>query len=380
MSQRVDAVSAAGALADAAGGATGGAKKRLLSLDFMRIFAILLVIFNHTDNRGFYRFLTDDPGTFLYWFNLFFSILCKAAVPLFFMISGALLLNKEESIGVTYKRGIRIVLALILFSLLYNVFFAWETGTHFGIVEFLKKTMYLEGTSERNAWHLWYLYAYIAFLLTVPILRGFIRGLSEREGLVLFLLSVSFGCVLPLFQFFICNVNPYLVPAWTTAMILFYPVMGYLLTFRLELSKITGKQIAVLWLINLLLFALCEFAQYKYSGKNPGSTDELYLTSNRAFNTPLIYLTFLKVFSQKSYGDKWDKIITEIGICTYGVYLIHPFFLRYFTPIQKVWAVFEHGGFIRDEFGIVSTVLCVFLITLSITWVLRRIPVVKKLF
>ena len=101
MSQRVDAVSAAGALADAAGGATGGAKKRLLSLDFMRIFAILLVIFNHTDNRGFYRFLTDDPGTFLYWFNLFFSILCKAAVPLFFMISGALLLNKEESIGVT---------------------------------------------------------------------------------------------------------------------------------------------------------------------------------------------------------------------------------------------------------------------------------------
>ena len=170
------------------------------------------------------------------------------------------------------------------------------------------------------------------------------------------------------------------MPAWTTAMILFYPVMGYLLTFRLELSKITGKQIAVLWLINLLLFALCEFAQYKYSGKNPGSTDELYLTSNRAFNTPLIYLTFLKVFSQKSYGDKWDKIITEIGICTYGVYLIHPFFLRYFTPIQKVWAVFEHGGFIRDEFGIVSTVLCVFLITLSITWVLRRIPVVKKLF
>ena len=84
MSQRVDAVSAAGG---ALTGTAGGAKKRLLSLDFMRIFAILLVIFNHTDNRGFYRFLTDDPGTFLYWFNLFFSILCKAAVPLFFMIS-----------------------------------------------------------------------------------------------------------------------------------------------------------------------------------------------------------------------------------------------------------------------------------------------------
>ena len=51
------------------------AKKRLLSLDFLRIFAILLVIFNHTNERGFYRFLTDDPGTFLYWFNLFLNSL-----------------------------------------------------------------------------------------------------------------------------------------------------------------------------------------------------------------------------------------------------------------------------------------------------------------
>ena len=377
MSQRVDAVSAAGG---ALTGTAGGAKKRLLSLDFMRIFAILLVIFNHTDNRGFYRFLTDDPGTFLYWFNLFFSILCKAAVPLFFMISGALLLKKEESIGATYKRGIRIVLALILFSLLYNEFFAWEAGTHLGIVDFLKKTIHLQGTADRNAWHLWYLYAYIAFLLTVPVLRGFVRNLSKREGLVLFVLSVIFGCGLPVFQFFIGYVNPYLVPSWTTAMILIYPVMGYLLTFRLNLSKVTRKQIVVLWLINLLVFALCEFAQYKYLGKHPGSTDELFLTSNRTLNAPLIYLTFLKLFDRKSYGENWDKIITEIGICTYGVYLIHPFFLRYFSPVQKIWEIFEHGGFIRDEFGIVLTVLCVFLITLAITWVLRRIPVVKKLF
>ena len=238
MSQRVDAVSAAGGAAGSAlsGAASGGAlagtasgaKKRLLGLDALRIFAILLVIFNHTNERGFYRFLTDDPGTFLYWFNLFFSVACKVAVPLFFMISGALLLRKEESIGATYKRGIRILVDLILFSLLFYWVEAIETGsplTAFGL---------LKGIVQSNVPHLWYLYTYIAFLLVVPVLRGFVRGLTEKEGLLLFCLAFVVGLLLPVAEFFAGSVNHLAVPAWVTAMILYYPVMGYLLTNKLQ--------------------------------------------------------------------------------------------------------------------------------------------------
>ena len=168
MSQQVDAVSTATA--------GGQVRKRLLSLDLLRIFAILLVIFNHTNERGFYRVLTDDPGTFLYWFNLFFSVACKVAVPLFFMISGALLLKKDESIGATYKRGIRIVIDHVLFSLLFYEVQAWQTGIPLTLKAFLT------GTVHTNFPHLWYLYTYIGFLLVVPVLRGFVRGLTEREG------------------------------------------------------------------------------------------------------------------------------------------------------------------------------------------------------
>ena len=75
-----------------------------------------------------------------------------------------------------------------------------------------------------------------------------------------------------------------------------------------------------------------------------------------------------------------DKLVAEEGMCTFGVYLIHPLFLTYLPPFLKVWNVFENGGFLRNEFGIVLTVLCVYLISLAITWLLRRIPVVKKLF
>lgn len=384
MSQRVDAVSAAGGAAGSAlsGAASGGAlagtasgaKKRLLGLDALRIFAILLVIFNHTNERGFYRFLTDDPGTFLYWFNLFFSVACKVAVPLFFMISGALLLRKEESIGATYKRGIRILVDLILFSLLFYWVEAIETGsplTAFGL---------LKGIVQSNVPHLWYLYTYIAFLLVVPVLRGFVRGLTEKEGLLLFCLAFVFGCVLPFLEFYVGSVNALAVPTFTFAMILFYPIVGYLLTWKVDLAKVTWKQLGILWAVNLVLFALCMYAQYRWLGKHPDSLDERFLTNNRFFNAPLVYLTFLKLFDGKSFGEKADKVITEVGMCTFGIYLIHPLFLTYLPVFQKVWGVFEHGGFIRNEFGIVLSVLCVYLMTLAIVFVLRRIPVVKKLF
>lgn len=349
-------------------------QKRMISLDLMRVFAILLVIFNHTNERGFYRFLTDDPGTFLYWFNLFFSVACKVAVPLFFMISGALLLRKEESIGATYKRGIRILVDLILFSVLFYGVEAIETGSPMTITSLLK------GILQSNVPHLWYLYTYIAFLLVVPVLRGFVRGLSEKEGLVLFVLAFLVGCLLPLFEFFAGSVNHLAVPAFVTGMILFYPVMGYLLTNRVDLSRVGGKQLGVLWAVNLLLFAASMVAEWKFLGKHPGSTDELFLTNTRFLNAPVVYLTFLKLFDGKSFGAGTDKVVTEVGMCTFGVYLIHPLFLTYLPAFQKVWGVFEHGGFLRNEFGIVLSVLCVYLMTLALVWVLRRIPVVKKLF
>ena len=306
------------------------AKKRLLSLDFLRIFAILLVIFNHTNERGFYRFLTDDPSTFLYWFNLFFSVACKVAVPLFFMM---------------------------LFSLLFYEVQAWQTGIPLTLKAFLT------GTVHTNFPHLWYLYTYIGFLLVVPVLRGFVRGLTEREGFLLFVLAFVVGCALPLIEFFTGTVNHLAVPAWVTAMILYYPVMGYLLTWKVDLAKVSGKQLGILWAINLLFFALTMLTQWRFLLEAPDNRDELFLTATRVLNAPVVYLTFLKLFNGRTLGELGDKLVAEEGMCTFGVYLIHPLFLTYLPPFLKVWNVFENGGFLRNEFGIVLTVLCVYLIS-----------------
>ena len=67
---------------------------RRLHIDALRVLAMMLVLYNHTGERGFTRYETAQgpaQGAFLA-----LAVLDTIAVPLFFMISGALLLGREE--------------------------------------------------------------------------------------------------------------------------------------------------------------------------------------------------------------------------------------------------------------------------------------------
>lgn len=66
-------------------------------LDLVKTLAIAFVIYNHTGQEGFLSFIPWG-NTFSSILKVILSVLCKTAVPLFFMCSGALLLSKEEII------------------------------------------------------------------------------------------------------------------------------------------------------------------------------------------------------------------------------------------------------------------------------------------
>lgn len=149
--------------------------ERVIYIDLLRIVACLMVIFNHTNERGFYRYVSDTPGSFWSIWNLIFSIACKSAVPIFFMISGAMLLDKEESLNVTYKRICKFLVDLILFSLAYFWGDSYLEGRDFCIRDVLGTII------QNNYWHLWYLYAYIALIVTLPFLRNFAKSVSVQN-------------------------------------------------------------------------------------------------------------------------------------------------------------------------------------------------------
>ena len=104
---------------------TLAATNRKLHLDILKVLAIFFVMFNHTGTEGFFLF-SKSQGSLWYGVYLFISIITKIAVPLFFMISGALLLNKMESWKhILKKRFLRYFIILVFFSFLQ---YLWSLG------------------------------------------------------------------------------------------------------------------------------------------------------------------------------------------------------------------------------------------------------------
>lgn len=70
-------------------------KERKDYLELLRVIAIFLVMYNHSP--AFMSF--QNQSGVEYGVSVFLSMLCKAAVPMFFMISGTLLLGKMRALA-----------------------------------------------------------------------------------------------------------------------------------------------------------------------------------------------------------------------------------------------------------------------------------------
>ena len=88
-------------------------KGKKIYIEMIRIIACSLVIFNHL--RG-YDLYTISSGI-KQFFYMSLTMITRIHVPLFFMISGSLLLNRNDDIGgVLKKRVVRIVIVVMFFD------------------------------------------------------------------------------------------------------------------------------------------------------------------------------------------------------------------------------------------------------------------------
>ena len=92
-------------------------KQRKIYFDLIRIVAIFLVLFTHTHELGS-KLYTLREGDFVRLFYITLDCVRTINNPLLFMISGALLLGRDESVGqVCKKRILRFVIVLFVFHI-----------------------------------------------------------------------------------------------------------------------------------------------------------------------------------------------------------------------------------------------------------------------
>src|SRR5688572_5105457 len=155
----------------------------------------------------------------------FYNAFARVSVPLLFMVSGYLLLGKQESISDFYRKRFRKVFIPFLF---WSVFYLiWENGYRdFTFVNAIKAMVYALITTPAS-FHMWFLYELLAIYLFVPLIRIFIIS-AERIHLWYFAgIWFLFGPVLEVVER-ILNVQFAIDLGFLTSYIGFF-IIGYLL-------------------------------------------------------------------------------------------------------------------------------------------------------
>ena len=93
--------------------------KRIFYLDVMRLMAIIGIIFCHAS----ITYVVSDMGTANFYVSAFFDCFRDFCVPIFVMLSGALLIGKRDSLITFFKKRLsRILIPFIFWAAISTIY------------------------------------------------------------------------------------------------------------------------------------------------------------------------------------------------------------------------------------------------------------------
>lgn len=285
--------------------------------DAMRVLGAVAVVVIHVASEpvaDFGRIARLD-----WWLSAAAYTACRWAVPLFIMLSGALLLDpsKDEPIGVFYRRRLwRVGVPTVVWSALYLWWRAWYQGKPTDLD-------YILGSLAAGApyAHLYFLYLLTGLYLVTPFLRLFLRQADRRQQLAALLVAFGIG------------MGDKLVRCWFGGGVnvcwMFVPYLGYYLAgWWLRGLAITERQARLagwIWLVSVPVTMLAmrfSFGQREQMGMRYWPTEYL---------SPAIVTMSLAAFVYLSYrylALRPQPVLQSLGDTMLGVYLIHPALLN----------------------------------------------------
>lgn len=337
---------------------------RRTHIELLRILAAFLVLVNHTNSE---IFRNNAPSLTWFW-SVTYMFISKPAVPVFVMIMGALLLEKEDSPRKSAERILRIFVVFLAGSFLYTVYYGHRNGTAFSLRDFLFQLPTARATTA-----FWYLYLYLGLLCVLPVLQKLAKALSRRQMEYLFLLTLGFCGTVPLLQ--ILFSTPGLSGDFTDGMIGHYlalVLLGYYLEHEAAPSRRAflfclggyGLSLAVQVAGTNLLFR-----------RNPESYAAL---DNRKLITitlasACLYVCVKYLLERHPLPPSAARAVHRLGRLTFGIYLLGDFMISWTRPVYEALC-----GHMHVVFAMVLWELFIFAAAALAAAGLRLVPPLRK--
>jgi len=359
-------------------------KRNKIHIEFLRVIAIFCVFFNHTNELGYTRFANvgDAPTVPIL---VIISNLSVIAVPLFFMISGALLLGREESITDVYrKRVLRIVLALLLSTFAYRLFLYVLYQNPLNLLYNFAALPFVWGYFSQ-----WYIYSYLAFLVMLPLLRRMVKSMQVKDFIYVFIAHLVYAGMFPILAYVYSKgqfgIIDYFNPAIFMVESIVYSLLGYFVENVIgnkENTEVYNKwfNFRNMWIMIaasvLSLILLKEFVLYKYH--TIATLDGNWLSDTQKMlivvTVVTIYYIAKFLFDRHEVKPAVAKVLKSLGSCVFGVYL--------FEGILRE-STFDLFRKMEPSLGVLPACVVWILIAIAIGFavveVLKRIPGLRKI-
>lgn len=320
--------------------------ERIFFYDFLRAFAIVAVIICHCD-----IFFGSLNTPLLAFAHLTYHDIGRMGVPIFLMITGALLLNKDYDLSFFLKKR---------FSRIFYPFIFWVFIIVLGII--------VVNNDYNLAWQViigdfsvtWYFWTLIGIYLSIPIFNSFLKDYGERGleyFLIIWFLTIIFKSfnAYPLFSNFNLDVFAGYVG---------FPILGYYLSHK-KFALDDVQMIVVSTVILLVSFGVYIYLDY---------LGHIYLIYQ---NVPIVlvassfYLLFRSVNQLNSFKHIKDNfigmVVNSLSSHSYGMYFSH-------VIVLKLLSMFNPKS---NMLVIVMSLLLIFISWLLVD-IVSRIPFLRK--
>lgn len=350
---------------------TAPALKRSPGFDAARALGAFLVVSNHTISALLKAYA---PGEAQWWPALLIYYAAKLAVPLYVLVSGALLLRRVDDPRKALWRVGRMALSLLAASYVYFLFDAWARWglwPRMARLDVFVELVWTQGFADS----FWYLYFYIGLMLMLPFLQRLAQRLSRRGLGCLTLACLVVDGLWPMLAHYwpgLALPDAFRTPLFTGYLGLFF-AGRYLTTGHGPTRARRAGAAAVLAATLALNVALTWLEAGRVA---PG---ERYLFMDDRYAPSLtIMLGAMALFSLLSPlrpGRVASRILGELGACSFGVYLLQELFIlqtreRLFAPLRAS---------LPDLAAWLVWAAAVYALAVAIVFVTRRLPVARRL-
>lgn len=359
-------------------------KQRRTDLDMLRILACFLVIFNHLPGFALYMTASTALKTWVYMIP---AMITKINVPIFFMISGTLLLTDRQETYSTIlkKRFLRILYALMAATLALYLVTIIRRSQSFSLLQYIR---YVLGESvDIGGRAYWYLYCYLGFLLLLPFFRRITQGITKADFILLMTIHVIFNSALPMINLLLESrgIEAISVSAHFTgtlrlalAKVMFYPLIGYYIDRKIDINRLKAKHFAALFLavcVGILLASACTFWE--------GTHGDMTFTQNyvELFDYLPAIFVFLLIKKLAAAHDNFAAhpnfahSVTLIGGLTFGIYLMDPILRRlFFSGFEKALDPHMLSILVSILWCFLSMIVCGL-----ITDLLKKVPGIRRI-